>query len=688
MKFSHAWLAELVDLPADPLEVGRLMTAVGVPFEGFTGDASRPDSLVYEFEVFSNRPDCMNHLGLAREIAAALGRPLRRPPTEVTATGPPTASRAAVAIEAPRLCRRYTARLVLGVRVAPSPDWLRSRLERLGHRAINNVVDATNYVLWEMGQPLHPFDFARFEGGRVVVREARPGEVLTTLDGVERRLTPERLVIADARMPVALAGVMGGRASEIGPTTHDVLLESAWFDPVSVRRTAKALGLHTDASHRFERGADPEAAPLALDRAAALIARLTGGEVTTEPIDVHPGPQAPRTATLRPSRARALLGLDPGAAAMRLWLERLEFEVVRSDADALTVRVPSFRRDIESEVDLIEEVARQGGYDAIPSLLPRLDPADVGRPEAARRLQAARRALRHAGLSEAVNLDLVEADECLLFEPDIRPPAVLNPLHSEGHVLRTTLLPGLLRNAAHNLRHGLPGAHLFEIGRVFRPSPEGPVESERAAAVFAGQAPGAHWSAAPRGSDLFDAKGAFELLAEALALSPLRFASDRIPAPGALAGLTIESGGALLGRVGEVSGAACRRYELEVPVFALELDLGPVLETATAERHFRPLPRVPGVRRDLAIVVGEAVTVEAIEETVKGASPLPIAGLVVFDRYRGRGVPDGSASVALQIHFQHPERTLEAAEVQAAHTAIVAALGERLGARLRGPEPA
>jgi phenylalanyl-tRNA synthetase beta chain len=684
MKFSHAWLAELVDLPADPLEVGRLMTTVGVPFEGFTGDAARPDTVVYEFEVFSNRPDCMNHLGLAREIAATLGRPLRRPPTDVTASGPPTASRAAVAIEAPRLCRRYMARLVLGVRVAPSPDWLRSRLESLGHRAINNVVDATNYVLWEMGQPLHPFDLARLEGGRVVVRMARPGEVV----GVARRLTPERLVIADARQPVALAGVMGGRASEIGPATRDVLLESAWFDPVSVRRTAKALGLHTDASHRFERGADPEAAPKALDRAAALIVRLAGGQVTSDPIDVYPEPEAPRVATLRPSRARLLLGLDPGAAEMRRRLERLEFEVVRSDADTITVRVPSFRRDIETEVDLIEEVARQGGYDAIPSLLPRLDPADVGRPEAARRLEAARQALRHAGLSESVNLDLVEADECLLFEPDIRPPAVLNPLHSEGHVLRTTLLPGLLRNAAHNLRHGLPGAHLFEIGRVFRPGPQGPVESERAAAVFAGQAPGAHWSVAPRLSDLFDARGAFELLAGALTLSPLQFASDRIPAPGALAGLKVEAGGALLGRVGEVSAAACRRYELEVPVFALELDLGPVLETTAAERRFRPLPRVPGVRRDLAIVVGEAVTVDAIEETVKGASPLPIAGLVVFDRYRGRGVPDGSASVALQIHFQHPERTLEAAEVQAAHAAIVAALGERLGARLRGPEHA
>jgi phenylalanyl-tRNA synthetase beta chain len=684
MKFSHAWLAELVDLPADPAEVGRLLTAVGVPLEGLTGDPARPETVVYEFEVLSNRPDCMNHLGLAREIGAALGRPLRRPPTDVQASGPPTASRARIAIEAPQLCRRYAARLILGVRVAPSPDWLRTRLETLGHRAINNVVDATNYVLCEMGQPLHPFDFARLQEGRVVVRAARAGEILTTLDGVERRLTPERLVIADARHPVALAGVMGGRASEITGTTRDVLLESAWFDPVSVRRTAKAFGLHTDASHRFERGADPEAVLKALDRAAALITRLAGGDVTAEPIDLHPEPEAPRLVTLRPSRAAALLGVDPGAAEMRRRLERLEFEVVRSEADLLAVRVPSFRRDVGHEVDLIEEVAREGGYDAIPSHLPRLDPADVGRPEAARRLEAARRALRHAGLSEAVNLDLIEPDEARLFEPDVRPPEVLNPMHSEGTALRTTLLPGLLRNAAHNLRHGLPGAHLFEIGRVFRPGTEGPGETERAAAVFAGQAPGAHWSAAARPSDLFDAKGALELLAEALALSPLRFASDRIPA-GALAGLVVESGGQALGRVGEVSAAARRRFELEGPVFAFELDLAGAIRAASVERRFVPLPRVPGVRRDLAIVVGEAVTVEAIEETVRSASPLPIASLAVFDRYRGRGVADGSASVALQIHFQHPERTLETAEVQEAHAAIVAALATRLGAQLRGP---
>jgi phenylalanyl-tRNA synthetase beta chain len=683
MKFSHAWLAELVDLPADPYEVGRLMTAVGVPFEGLTGDPARPETVVYEFEVFSNRPDCMNHLGLAREIAAVLGRPLRRPPTDVRASGPPTASRAAVAIEAKHLCRRYTARLVLGVRVAPSPDWLRARLESLGHRAINNVVDATNYVLWEMGQPLHPFDLARLKDGRLVVRAARPGEILITLDGVERRLSPERLVIADAREPVALAGVMGGRASEISDSTRDVLLESAWFDPISVRRTAKSFGLHTDASHRFERGADPEAALKALDRAAALIARLAGGDVTADPIDVHPEPEEKRQVTLRPSRAASLLGVDPGAAEMRRRLERLEFEIAASGNDALTVRVPSFRRDVEREVDLIEEVARLGGYDAIPSHLPRLDPADVGRPEPSRRLDAVRGALRHAGLSEAVNLDLVEPEDCRLFEPEVRPPAVLNPLHSEGTVLRTTLLPGLLRNAAHNLRHGLPGAHLFEIGRVFRPGAQGPEESERAAAVFAGQAPGTHWSTAPRSCDLFDAKGAVEVAAEALQLSPLQFASDRIPA-GAVGGLVVRGGGVVLGRVGEVSAAARRRFELEVPVFALELDLARALETAWGEVRFRPLPRVPGVRRDLAIVVGETVTVEAIEDTVRSASPLPIASLTVFDRYRGRGVPDGSASVALQIHFQHPERTLEAADVQAAHAAIVAALDSRLGARLRG----
>ena len=683
MKFSHAWLREYVDLPDDAREVGRRLTSAGLPLEGIEGSEASPDGLVYDFDIFGNRPDCMNHVGLAREIAALYDRPLRRPAPGLERGGPPTSGHVTVEIEAPTLCRRYAARCVLGVRVGPSPDWLRQRLERLGHRSINNVVDATNFVLWEQGQPLHPFDLDRVDERRIVVRSARAGESLVTLDGVTRRLSPQVLVIADPRRPVGLAGIMGGQSSEIRDVTQNVLLESAWFDPVTVRRGAKSLGMHTDASHRFERGVDPEGVLPALDRAAALIAAIAGGKVSDPPIDLHPEPEAPRTVALRPRRAAALLGCDPGRGRMRSILERLEFGIAAETEDRLVVRVPSFRRDIEREVDLIEEVARHSDYDAIPSLLPRLDPAEHGRPGTLRRLDQARRALLQAGFTEAVNFDLAEADESRAFEPGVRPVAIENPLQSQAASLRTTLLPGLLRNVAHNLNRGLPAVQLFETGTVFQPGADRPREITRAAAVVAGRSPAPHWSAGKREADLYDAKGAVESLAAALGVSRLRFASDRIAPGAALVGPAIAAGEAVLGRVGEVAPEVLKRYEIDVPVFAFEVDLDAWLEAPAAGRTFRPLPRVPAVRRDLALVVPDRLTIEALEEAIVRSSPLPIAEVTVFDRYRGKGVPAGHASVALQLQFQDPKLTLEAEAVQKAMDAIVTE-AERLGARLRG----
>jgi phenylalanyl-tRNA synthetase beta chain len=686
MRFSHAWLADYVDLPADPREIGRRLTAAGLPLEGLEGEPAEPGGVVYDLDVVSNRPDCMNHLGVARELAVIHGVPLRRPASGLKAEGPATSEHVSVEIEAPDLCRRYAARCVLGVRVGPSPAWLKDRLERLGHRSINNVVDATNFVLWEIGQPLHPFDLDRVADRRIVVRRARPGEALVTLDGVARRLGPEVPVIADARGAVALAGIMGGQSSEIRDRTENVLLESAWFDPVAVRRAAKGLGMHTDASHRFERGADPSAILPALDRAAALIARIAGGRVTDPPVDVHPRPEGPRRASMRPARAQALLGHDPGWERMRGILERLEFKVESASPERIEVIVPSFRRDIEREVDLIEEVARHAGYDAIPSRLPAVDPAESGRPRRLQRLDAARRALLQAGYSEAVNFDLAVAEECLAFEPDERPLAIENPLQSQAASLRTSLLPGLLRNVAHNLNRGLPSVMLFEVGSVFRRGPGGPIELPRAGAVLAGRSPAPHWSAGRREADLFDVRGAVESLAAALGTSRLRFASDRIAPGAALAGPAIEAEGRALGRVGEIDPALLARFEIDRRVFAFEIDLGPWLEAPAAGRTFRPLPRVPAVRRDLALLVPDDMTIDRLEEAMRRASPLPIAGIEVFDRYRGKGVPPGHASVALQLVFQDPERTLAAEAVQKAIEAIVAE-AERQGARLRGSAP-
>src|SRR5262245_30735803 len=491
MKFSHAWLQSYVSIREEPAGVGARLTAAGLPLDGIE---IRGGDSVYDLDIVTNRPDCMSHLGVAREYAALTSEPLRppvasipaggRPPAAGRCAGRPTQEVASVAIEASDLCARYAARSIEGVRVGPSPEWLRRHLESIGQRAINNVVDATNFVLWELGHPLHPFDLNRLEGRRIVVRRARSGERLTTLDGVERALTGDMLVIADAKKAVALAGIMGGEASEIGAATRNVLLESAWFEPVSVRRTARALGLRTDASHRFERGADPEGVLPALDRAAQIIAEIAGGSVGAPPIDVVARPQTRSAILFRPARARALLGLDLDEGAMRGALGRLGFAIAPGPDERWSVTPPSFRRDVEREADLIEEVARQRGYDAIPESLPVLPAESGGRGSLDETIDSARRALQAAGLSEAVNYAMVEREDCALFTPAVPSPVALtNPLQAGTAFLRTSLLPGLLRNVAHNLDHGLEGVHLFEIGMAFLPGSPLPQERLRLAFV-------------------------------------------------------------------------------------------------------------------------------------------------------------------------------------------------------------
>ncbi|HEU4401674.1 MAG TPA: phenylalanine--tRNA ligase subunit beta [Candidatus Polarisedimenticolia bacterium] len=683
MKFSHSWFKEYVTPAEDPAAIGRRLTAAGVPLDGLEGAG---ETALYDFDIFSNRPDCMNHFGLAREYAALTGSTLRRPDGSLPRAVAATPATTSIEIEDPDLCPRYSARCVLGVAVGPSPDWLRRRLESIGQRPINNVVDITNFVLWELGHPLHAFDLERLEGGRIVVRRARPRETLTTLDGETRTLAPEMLMIADARRPVALAGVMGGQATEIGPATRNVLLESAWFDPVSVRRTARALGLHTDASHRFERGADPEGTLPALDRAARLVAEIAGGRVTDPPLDIHPRPLPRRSILLRPPRVRSLLGQAVEETAMREALQRREFAVAAPRPDRWEVAVPSFRRDVEREVDLIEEIARHRGYDTIPSVLPLLPDAEGGRSAVDRRVRRARDLFRAAGLSEAINYSMVERRDCVTFTPEVTEPLALeNPLQSQAACLRTSLLPGLLRNVAHNLNRGLPACHLFEIGTVFRPA-AGPGARERTLAAFAlaGRGLPAHWSLPAREVDLYDARGVVDLLGERLGLSPLTASSDRIPFLQERRALRLRAGDVPLGVLGEIAPQVSEGYGIERTVYAGEIDLDAAATVRREERRFRPLPRFPPARRDLALVVRREVTFEAIDGVIRRAATLPIAELQLFDRYQGPGVPAGSVSLAVQVVFQHPERTLAAEEVHSAQEAIVAALGRDLKARLRG----
>lgn len=689
MKFSHAWLEDYVTIAEDPDRVAQRLTAAGLTVDAVERGAAGKgaEEVLYDIDIFTNRPDCMNHIGVAREYAALSGSALRHPVTPPLAGGPPTAQSATVAIEDPALCRRYSARCVLGLRVGPSPEWLRRRLESIGQRPINNVVDATNFVLWEIGHPLHPFDLDRLSERRVVVRLARSGETMTTLDGIERALTPKMLVIADARVPVALAGIMGGRASEIADGTRNVLLESAWFDPVSVRRTARALGLRTEASHRFERGADPEATLQALDRAASIIAEAAGGTVTDPPIDLYPGRQPARVVSFRPARAGALLGAPIEEPAMRGALTRLSFAVADGEPGAWRVTVPAFRDDVRREADLIEEVARHQGYDGIPGRLPLLPDDGGGRTLEERRIAAARRGLLAAGLSEAINYAMIDREDCLLFDEEGgQPVAIENPLQAQASFLRPSLLPGLLRNVSHNLNHGVSGCHLFEVGTVFRRATPVPGERRLLAWLLTGRGLPVHWSLPRREVDVHDARGTAEVLGEVLGLPPLTFSSDRITFLAAGSALRVAVGGHVLGVAGEIAFPVLQRYGIDRPVFGGEVDLDALLLEPHGGRRYSPLPRYPAARRDLALVVDRSVRFEAIERVVRAAGPVPIAAVAVFDRYQGAGLPPGHAGLAIQVVFQHPERTLEADEVQRAQDSIVAALGAKLGARLRGAQ--
>jgi phenylalanyl-tRNA synthetase beta chain len=683
MRFSHGWLKEYVTIADEPARVGQLLTAVGIPLEGIEGSA---DDAAYDFEILTNRPDCMSHLGLAREYAAAIRTRLRPPPSNGPAGGPPTSESAAVSIEAPDLCARYSARCVLGIRIGPSPDWLVRRLASIGQRSINNVVDVTNFVLWEIGHPLHAFDLDLLDGQRIIVRRARAGEALVTLDGEKRTLTADMLVIADARRPVALAGIMGGHDSEISPTTTNLLLESAWFDPICVRRTSRTLGLHTDASHRFERGADPEATLIALNRASALIAEVAGGTITAAPLDVHPRPESVRIIRFRPTRARRLLGLSLPESFMKEALEHLEFNVIPAADDAWDVAVPSFRRDVTREVDLIEEVIRQRGYDAISSDLPSGTGAGAGRSQIDRRTATARRTLQAAGLHEALNFPMADrADELPFAGIGAAPVAIENPLQSQAAWLRMSLLPGLLRNVAHNLNRGLSRCHLYEIGTVFLPGPDRLEERQHLAFVLSGQGLPVHWSVRTREVDLYDARGAVELLAEILGLSTLALSSDKMPFLVEGRALRIALENRVVGWTGEILGGVLARFGIEQAVYGCQIDLQELDREPVGARQYRPLPRYPGVRRDLALIVKQDVPFDAIERVVRSVNSVPIEDVQPFDRYRGPGVPQGCVSVAVQISFRHAERTLTSEEVQSAQDAIVAALDRELGTKLRGP---
>jgi phenylalanyl-tRNA synthetase beta chain len=686
MRLLVSWLRDFVDVPASAEEI-----ADGLGLRGFEVAAIEPfgnGDAVIDFEVTANRPDCLSVIGLAREAATLFDRQVTLPSTEAGARiglKPMVSGKSdqlSVAIADQTLCPRYAA-AVAEVTIAKSPSWIAARLQGAGIRPINNVVDITNYALIEVGHPTHAFDLKKLAGAQIHVRRANRSETIRTLDGVDRTLDADMLVIADRDRAQAVAGVMGGALAEVSGATTLVALESAYFKPASVRRTSKILGLKTEASSRFERGADINAPVVALQRIGALLEQAGAGRLVGSIVDVYPSSREPTQLRLRRSRLASLLGAAVPDSQIERILRNLGL-TVKSVADGWDVVAPTFRVDLLREVDLIEEVGRHYGFDKLPATFPVVTaPAAPPDPRIPRD-QLVRRLLTAAGLSEAVTFGFIEAKSAEAFKISVadRPVGVENPLSGKFDTLRPSLIPGVVDAVAHNRRHGRDDVGLFEIGTRF--SRRG--ETRAVSVAWTGTTPPVHWSGGSRPVDFFHLKGVIERLCGALGVSA-RFDSAKEPflVPGRTASITT-SDGKELGLIGLLapSVAEARGLPREGDVFVAELNLdvmvGSLSEAANA---VSALPRHPFVVRDLSIVVSDVLPAEIIRGTIQTAAaqtPAPLVDITLFDRYQGKGIPDGSISLSLRLKFQAPDRTLTDSEIQASVETILAALVRQHGA--------
>lgn len=648
-----------------------------------------PPDVVLELEITPNRPDCLSVIGLAREVAALYGTRLRKPEVTLMESDEPVESLTRVEVLDADGCPRYTARVLKNVRIGPSPLWMRLRLERSGIRSINNVVDVTNYVMLECGQPLHAFDYDLLEEHRIVVRRFREGEKLATLDGIERVMDTRMLVIADAKRPVAVAGVMGGAGSEIHSGTTRVLLESAFFKPQDNRATAKRLGLSTESSYRFERGVDIENVEWASRRAAALMAELAGATVARGVIDVYPARHARKRVVCRYERLQALTGMDVSPVGVQRVFQSLELPVVSSDASSCTVEVPGFRVDLEMEADLIEEYARIAGLDRVPAPVPRAQRAPGTDDRPARALLKCREKLVGLGLREIMNYSYIAERLLDLFEPESREWRVTlsNPINMEQATLRPTLIPQMVETLGRNAARQIRTARFFEIGRVFfKDADDVAQEEERLAIGVMGPAGriGWDWRQPVNLSEMFLwTKGIWEALAESLRLGEVRgrptartWAEDN-------AALELSVGDEVVGVLGVVNAAIRAEWRLAEPVGVMEARLAPLLSRLFDVPAFKPAPAYPAIVRDVSLVLNEGITHERIMEVIRRVAPKELETVELFDIFRHESLGAGRKSVAYSFTYRSAERTLTDEEANRYHERVKEALKLELGVDVR-----
>jgi phenylalanyl-tRNA synthetase beta chain len=670
MKISANWLKDYIELDLSTSDLINTMESIGLMVESWKEE---DDDLILDLETYANRPDTLGHLGIARELSVKLDLPLKEQSWPISEIGIETSDLIDIHILDENLCPRYTGIIVKDIRIGPSPDWLRRRIKAIGLNPINNIVDVSNYVLFSTAQPIHTFDLAKLEGGEIIVREAFKGERLISLDGTDISLTPEMLVIADKKKPVALAGIIGGEKTAVSASTTDVFIESACFDPVSIRKTAKKIGVQTDASYRFERGTDISFPPQAAMMMASLLAQF-GGKITKSLVDVFPNPKKEKSVVLRYHRIKELLGLDIEEEFITRTLAMLGFSIDQQQQKIWQIKVPSFRIDIEREADIIEEIARFYGYEKIPLTLPPLKELELGMDPERARINELRRMMFHAGYDEVVNFSFNDPAKEVVLKSGKTPVPIRNPISTVASLLRTTLIGGLLENVAWNINRGADRVHIFEVGKTYFSQEDSTYEEQTLAFVITGFIGFEHWQEKRKKADFFHLKGTCEALMSQLGYKSFSFKIEEVGCFEEEQALLLHLKGEKIGYLGMIKREILDAYSIKRTIWAAELNLSNLFQKQHQTFHFSPIGRFPSVSRDVSFIVDQDVRYQDIKQAVEKLSIPFLESFYLQDRFAGSPVPKGKVSLSFRFIFRHPGKTLLAEEADLYQTQIISAL--------------
>lgn len=676
MKVTYNWLKDYVDIKDSPEELAHLLTMAGLEV---TSLEKKGNDFILETEVTPNRPDWLSVIGVAREVAAITGKKLKTPKSIIQGLQSKD-PRISIEIKDKKLCPRYSGRVIEGVKVASSPEWIEGRLKSLNLRPVNNIADITNFCLLETGQPMHAFDYDKIKGARIVVRCAKKDEEITTIDNVKRKLSPDTLIIADEEKPIAIAGVMGGLNTEVGPGTKNILLESAYFNPISVRRTSRKLGLISESSYRFERGVDVESIVEASNRATVLIKKIAEGSAKPL-VDKGAKKAKPKTISYDIEKTNSLLGVKiPGSKAKSIF-NSLGFKVTGS-SNKLKVKIPCFRRDLNSEVDLIEEAARIYGYEKIPATIPEMV-SQPRRKDTSRIIQEnIRQMLIASGLTEVVTYSLISKKALKKFSPEEKDTiAVVNPLSAEQEVMRPTILIGMLGAILWNLNRKVSSLKFFELGNVYYKNKNNFDEKLSLVITLTGNFIDT-WRQ-KRKADFFSIKGIIEAVLCRLGVRDISFEKENVPYLLRSESASLKVNGEKIGVAGKITPKLLSRFDIDEDVYTAELRIDKLLSSMKLKKSFKPIPKFPSVKRDISVLLDSAVPASRIISAIKETGISSIAKIEVFDEYHGKQIPKGKKSLSFSILYQDRNKTLTDAEVDQVHSKVKEALTQKFSAQFR-----